>query len=165
MRHAVAASWPVSSMRNRIDSPSRRTVSSACFFLRIFAAGQGKREEKSNLDQRRRVFHKNSRRRNFIILRRNSNFLMNFSKKSKFCKENPLTSGKSWCMILNCLNMRSLRLFRKWVWQNAQKSERNFSHFLQRKTPEKPQKNRQNTGKSVWLSNHFTPPGRWGETF
>ena len=158
----MAVLYPANSIRNWIDSPSRRTVSSACFFCAfLWTQGRGSR----NLKQRRRVFHKNSRRRHFSILRRNSNFLMNFRKKSKFCKENPLTSGKSWCMILNCLNMRSLRLFKKWVWQNAQKSERNFSHFLQRKTPEKPQENRQNTGKSVWLSNHFTPPGRWGETF
>ena len=30
-----------------------------------------------------------------------------------------------------------------------------------RKTAEKQAK----TGKNIWLSNHFTPPGRWGETF
>ena len=40
-------------------------------------------------------------------------------------------------MILNCLNMRSLRFFRKRVWQNAQKKREKFSHFLQEKTGRK----------------------------
>lgn len=155
----MAVLYPANSMRNWIDSPSRRTVSSACFFCAfLWTQGRGSR----NLKQRRRVFHKNSRRRNFIILRRNSNFLMIFRKKSKFCKENPLTSGKSWCMILNCLNMRSLRLFRNRVWQNAQKSERNFSHFLRRKTPEKLQKNGQKHRQKHLVIQPFHPTRKMG---
>ena len=58
--------------------------------------------------QRRRVFVNSAQRRCFSILRRNGKILRKNRKKRPLGAKKCLTNGKCCCIILNCLNMRSL---------------------------------------------------------